>query len=78
MNNANFNLFVSAQSASSDDSVPDPLHGNDKTVAVHCLWDSLLLHAEAGPSMYVLWRQNQTPSPLINALLTDQTQLNRT
>lgn len=56
----------------------DPLRGLDKTISVQCLWDNLRLHAEAGPPMYMLWRQNQPPSPLLKALLTDQTTLNRT
>ncbi|KAG4076369.1 hypothetical protein HA402_005812 [Bradysia odoriphaga] len=56
----------------------DPLRGLDKTISVQCLWDNLRLHAEAGPPMYMLWRQNQPPSALLKALLTDQTSLNRT
>ncbi|XP_058115826.1 DENN domain-containing protein Crag [Anopheles ziemanni] len=49
-----------------------------KTVAVQCLWDNPRLHAEAGPAMYMLWRQNQPDSTLLKALLTDQTSINRT
>lgn len=48
------------------------------TISIQCLWDNLRLHSEAGPPMYMLWRQNQPPSPLLKALLTDQTTLNRT
>ncbi|XP_055548391.1 DENN domain-containing protein Crag isoform X1 [Wyeomyia smithii] len=54
----------------------DPL-SNLKTVSVHCLWDNPRLHSEAGPAMYMLWRQNQPSSPLLKALLTDQTSINR-
>ncbi|KXJ75086.1 hypothetical protein RP20_CCG012333 [Aedes albopictus] len=54
----------------------DPL-SNLKTVSVHCLWDNPRLHSEAGPAMYMLWRQNQPASPLLKALLTDQTSINR-
>ncbi|XP_055635236.1 DENN domain-containing protein Crag isoform X1 [Toxorhynchites rutilus septentrionalis] len=54
----------------------DPL-STLKTVSVHCLWDNPRLHSEAGPAMYMLWRQNQPASPLLKALLTDQTSINR-
>ncbi|XP_058824801.1 DENN domain-containing protein Crag isoform X2 [Topomyia yanbarensis] len=56
--------------------IADPL-SNLKTVSVHCLWDNPRLHSEAGPAMYMLWRQNQPASPLLKALLTDQTSINR-
>ncbi|XP_052872002.1 DENN domain-containing protein Crag isoform X2 [Anopheles cruzii] len=49
-----------------------------KTVSVYCLWDNPRLHSEAGPAMYMLWRQNQPDSTLLKALLTDQTSINRT
>lgn len=55
----------------------DPLHSNDKTVTVHCLWDNPQLHSEIGPPMYLIWKQNQPSSPLLKALLTDQTCLSR-
>ncbi|XP_038115190.1 DENN domain-containing protein Crag isoform X2 [Culex quinquefasciatus] len=54
----------------------DPL-STLKNVSVHCLWDNQRLHSEAGPAMYMLWRQNQPASPLLKALLTDQTSINR-
>lgn len=54
----------------------DPL-STLKSVSVHCLWDNQRLHSEAGPAMYMLWRQNQPASPLLKALLTDQTSINR-
>ncbi|XP_035899024.1 DENN domain-containing protein Crag-like isoform X1 [Anopheles stephensi] len=60
-----------------EDDNPDPL-SNVKTVNVHCLWDNPRLHSEAGPAMYMLWRQNQPDSTLLKALLTDQTSINRT
>ncbi|XP_059619595.1 DENN domain-containing protein Crag isoform X1 [Phlebotomus argentipes] len=60
-----------------EDEEIDPLSGM-KTLVVHCLWDNLELHSEAGPPMYIVWRQNPSPSPLLKALLTDQTTLNRT
>uniref|UniRef100_A0A182IYU6 UDENN domain-containing protein n=1 Tax=Anopheles atroparvus TaxID=41427 RepID=A0A182IYU6_ANOAO len=59
-----------------EDDKTDPL-SNVKTIAVHCLWDNPRLHAEAGPAMYMLWRQNQPDSTLLKALLTDQTSINR-
>lgn len=54
----------------------DPL-SKVKTVRIQCLWDNLRLHIEAGPPMYILWKQNQPASPLLKALLTDQTYLNK-
>ncbi|XP_049281362.1 DENN domain-containing protein Crag isoform X1 [Anopheles funestus] len=60
-----------------EDDNPDPL-SNVKTINVHCLWDNPRLHSEAGPAMYMLWRQNQPDSTLLKALLTDQTSINRT
>ncbi|XP_055909333.1 DENN domain-containing protein Crag isoform X1 [Eupeodes corollae] len=54
----------------------DPL-SKVKTVKIQCMWDNLRLHAEAGPPMYILWKQNQPASPLLKALLTDQTYLNK-
>uniref|UniRef100_A0A182PR40 UDENN domain-containing protein n=1 Tax=Anopheles epiroticus TaxID=199890 RepID=A0A182PR40_9DIPT len=60
-----------------EDDKADPL-SNLKTVDVHCLWDNPRLHSEAGPAMYMLWRQNQPDSTLLKALLTDQTSINRT
>lgn len=56
----------------------DPLRNNDKTVSVHCLWDNPQLHSEKGLPMYLIWKQNQPSSPLLKALLTDQTCLSRT
>lgn len=66
-----FSFFVQ------EDEEIDPLSGM-KTLVIQCLWDNLELHSEAGPPMYVVWRQNPSPSPLLKALLTDQTTLNRT
>ncbi|XP_004529508.1 C-myc promoter-binding protein isoform X2 [Ceratitis capitata] len=48
-----------------------------KTVSIQCLWDNLSLHSEAGPPMYILYKQNQPASPLLKALLTDQAHLNK-
>lgn len=48
-----------------------------RPIHIQCLWDNLRLHTEAGPPMYILWKQNQPASPLLKALLTDQTYLNR-
>ncbi|XP_053670188.1 DENN domain-containing protein Crag isoform X1 [Anopheles nili] len=59
------------------DDKADPL-SNVKTIIVLCLWDNPRLHSEAGPAMYMLWRQNQPNSTLLKALLTDQTSINRT
>ncbi|XP_055601760.1 DENN domain-containing protein Crag-like isoform X1 [Uranotaenia lowii] len=66
------NLCLPKQEGEND----DPL-SNLKTVSVHCLWDNPRLHSEAGPAMYMLWTQNQPASPLLKALLTDQTSINR-
>ncbi|XP_055372585.1 DENN domain-containing protein Crag [Condylostylus longicornis] len=55
----------------------DPL-SNMKTIQVQCLWDNLGLHKETGPPMYILWKEHQPSSPLLKALLTDQSFLNRT
>uniref|UniRef100_A0A182Q8N5 UDENN domain-containing protein n=1 Tax=Anopheles farauti TaxID=69004 RepID=A0A182Q8N5_9DIPT len=44
-----------------EDEKADPL-SNVKSVTVHCLWDNPRLHSEAGPAMYMLWRQNQPDS----------------
>jgi DENN domain-containing protein 4 len=54
----------------------DPL-SDVKTISITCLWDNPRLHAETGPPMYQTWRQNQPSSPLLKALLTEQTTLNR-
>ncbi|XP_017484119.1 PREDICTED: DENN domain-containing protein 4C isoform X2 [Rhagoletis zephyria] len=54
----------------------DPL-SKVKTVNIQCLWDNLRLHSEAGPPMYILYKQNQPASPLLKALLTDQAHLNK-
>uniref|UniRef100_A0A182JSM0 UDENN domain-containing protein n=1 Tax=Anopheles christyi TaxID=43041 RepID=A0A182JSM0_9DIPT len=59
-----------------EDDKADPL-STVKTIDVRCLWDNLRLHSEAGPAMYMLWRQNQPDSTLLKALLTDQTSINR-
>ncbi|XP_049530518.1 DENN domain-containing protein Crag isoform X1 [Anopheles darlingi] len=67
------NLVVPKQ----EDEQVDPL-SIVRTVTVHCLWDNPRLHSEAGPAMYMLWRQNQPDSTLLKALLTDQTSINRT
>lgn len=53
----------------------DPL-SNLKTVCVQCLWDNPRLHTDS-TSLYMLWKQTQPSSPLLKALLTDQTYLNR-
>lgn len=54
----------------------DPL-SKVKTVKIQCLWDNLRLHSEAGPPMYILYKQTQPASPLIKALLTEQKYLNK-
>ena len=58
-----------------ENEVVDPL-STLKTVAVQCLWDNPRLHADS-TSLYMLWKQTQPSSPLLKALLTDQTYLNR-
>lgn len=68
------NLIVTTKS--SDQDVIDPL-SNMKTVAIQCLWDNPRLHTDS-TSLYMLWKQTQPSSPLLKALLTDQTYLNRT
>ncbi|XP_037914739.1 DENN domain-containing protein Crag isoform X2 [Hermetia illucens] len=54
----------------------DPLR-EPNTIHIQCLWDNLRLHAETGPPVYILWKQPEPTSPLLKALLTDQTSLNR-
>lgn len=59
----------------------DPLSSGSrqKKVVVRCLWDNVELHSsEVGTPMYVLWHQRPQTSPLVNALVTDQTSLNKT
>jgi DENN domain-containing protein 4 len=68
------NLMVSKPSSESE--VLDPL-SNMKTVAIQCLWDNPRLNTDS-TSLYMLWKQTQPSSPLLKALLTDQTYLNRT
>jgi hypothetical protein len=58
-----------------DNEVVDPL-STLKTVSVQCLWDNPRLHSDSS-SLYMLWKQTQPSSPLLKALLTDQTYLNR-
>uniref|UniRef100_W4VRF4 Putative calmodulin-binding protein crag n=1 Tax=Corethrella appendiculata TaxID=1370023 RepID=W4VRF4_9DIPT len=59
-----------------DEESLDPL-SQMKTLSLQCVWDNQRLHSEAGPPMYAQWRQNQPSSPLLKALLTDQTTINR-
>lgn len=54
----------------------DPLSNLKKDVLVQCLWDNSRLSTES-TSLYMLWKQTQPSSPLLKALLTDQTYLNR-
>lgn len=68
------NLIVTTKT--SEQEVIDPL-SNMKTVAIQCLWDNSRLHTDS-TSLYMLWKQTQPASPLLKALLTDQTYLNRT
>lgn len=59
----------------------DPLGSavKQRKVVVRCLWDNVELHStEVGTPMYVLWHQRPQTSPLVNALVTDQTSLNKT
>lgn len=58
-----------------ENEVDDPL-SKLKTVCVQCLWDNPRLHTDS-TSLYMLWKQTQPSSPLLKALLTDQTYLNR-
>lgn len=67
------NLMVPKQV--SENEVADPL-SNLKSVCVQCLWDNPRLQTDS-TSLYMLWKQAQPSSPLIKALLTDQTYLNR-
>lgn len=60
-----------------ENTIDDPLSEASKTVGIQCLWDNLHLHVESGPPMYILWKQNPPSSPLLKALLTDQTYLNK-
>lgn len=66
-------LMVPKQMAENE--VADPL-SNLKSVCVECLWDNPRLQTDS-TSLYILWKQTQPPSPLLKALLTDQTYLNR-
>lgn len=59
----------------SENEVVDPL-SHIKTVSVQCLWDNPRLQTDS-TSLYMLWKQTQPSSPLLKALLTDQTYLNR-
>jgi DENN domain-containing protein 4 len=68
------NLMV-PKASPSENEVVDPL-SNLKTVAVQCLWDNPRLQTDS-TSLYMLWKQTQPSSPLLKALLTDQTYLNR-
>uniref|UniRef100_A0A336K1N9 CSON010684 protein n=1 Tax=Culicoides sonorensis TaxID=179676 RepID=A0A336K1N9_CULSO len=43
--------------------ISDPL-SNMKTISIQCLWDNPELHNEAGPAMYMIWKQNQPSSPI--------------
>lgn len=62
---------------SSDDSVNlDPL-SELKRIKIQCLWDNVRLHSEVDLPMYILYRQPQSTSPLVKALLTDQTTINK-
>lgn len=59
----------------------DPLGSGlrQRKVVVRCLWDNVELHSsEVGTPMYVLWHQRSPASPLVNALVTDQTSVNKT
>uniref|UniRef100_A0A1A9ZC55 UDENN domain-containing protein n=1 Tax=Glossina pallidipes TaxID=7398 RepID=A0A1A9ZC55_GLOPL len=58
------------------DSEVDPL-SKLKQVKIQCLWDNIQMHNEAGLPLYILYRQPQTTSPLVKALLTDQAQFNK-
>ncbi|XP_068081493.1 DENN domain-containing protein Crag isoform X2 [Anabrus simplex] len=46
-------------------------------VVIRCMWDNPQLHEEVGQPMYVLWQQNDQPSALVSALLTDATTMSR-
>ncbi|XP_069704600.1 DENN domain-containing protein Crag [Periplaneta americana] len=59
--------------------VPHPTWSNcdHNNVAIHCMWDNRRLHEEVGQPMYVLWQQNEQPSTLVSALITDRTSIPR-
>lgn len=52
-------------------------HCDQTNVSVKCLWDNPRLHEEVGQPMYVLWQQQDQPSELVSALITDRTTLPR-
>ncbi|XP_023718394.1 DENN domain-containing protein Crag isoform X4 [Cryptotermes secundus] len=59
--------------------VPHPSWENcdHNNVAVRCMWDNRRLHEEVGQPMYALWQQNEPPSTLVSALITDRTSIPR-
>ncbi|KAG5671963.1 hypothetical protein PVAND_002128 [Polypedilum vanderplanki] len=62
-----------------EDQADDPLQAlsNQKSVCVQCLWDNSTRYTDS-TFLYILWKQNIQPSsPLLKALLTEQTYLNR-
>lgn len=59
----------------------DPLGSGvrKRKVVVRCLWDNVELHSsEVGTPMYILYQQRPQNSSLVNALVTDQTSMNKT
>lgn len=70
------NLIVPKQST--DSQAEDPLQAlsNQKSVCVQCLWDNPRFHTDS-TFLYMLWKQSTPSSPLLKALLTEQTYLNR-
>lgn len=61
-----------------DSQAEDPLQAlsNQKSVCVQCLWDNPRFHTDS-TFLYILWKQTTPSSPLLKALLTEQTYLNR-
>ncbi|KDR07911.1 C-myc promoter-binding protein [Zootermopsis nevadensis] len=59
--------------------VPHPSWENcdHNNVAIRCMWDNRRLHEEVGQPMYALWQQNEQPSTLVSALITDRTSIPR-
>lgn len=68
-----------APNSDNENQADDPLQAlsNPKSVCVQCLWDNPRFHTET-TFLYILWKQTTQPSsPLLKALLTEQTYLNR-
>ena len=74
----NFTNSILNYPQSNDSQAEDPLQAlsNKKSVCVQCLWDNPRFHTDS-TFLYFLWKQTTPSSPLLKALLTEQTYLNR-